>query len=493
MKKLLLAAFAAFATFSASAFEWDETGYYYPEEEPDSIWTEWEPFTTCDIEWAGLNAGFWTYDMEVKKRVSKDPNNHKWQWSFVNYFASKTDLTVEYDPDTKKVRIPVTRKGVNNIWDGEPLLTTDWNTFYGTEDPYSSWDEVDGKLNLWHIDYYPNQDMGDGTYEDKLYACGTHKIQMHGFVKYDVNIGIDELVDKFDHKVKLDFTTHPKDVCWELVNDLVLKYDTVLIDRIAADKKNPIAAAGEVDVTLKEGVNSIVAVSYDKKGNRVVSIKNVWCMPKDESNWKSIGKGKFTEDAVLGLGGDWNPTTMDVEIEENTSKAGLYRLVDPYKNLPSHWKDFTYGHGDRTDYLYIDASKPNEVVLGAYATGISDKQLGEAYLTSKAYEAKRLGKLKPEWINDCGKLNDNRITFPASTIGVRLPEYTAVLGQDLVYWVNNNGQFAIDLPNSGVDVIGTDTEGTVRYYNLQGLEVTNPVKGQMVIEVKNGKSRKVIL
>ncbi len=490
MKRLLIAAFAACA--SLSSYSWDETGYYYPEQEPDSIWTEWEHYTTCDLEWSGMNQGFWDYGMEVLKRVPKDPDNHKWQWALVKYFGAGHDLIVEYDPDKKKIRIPVMRKGINNIWDGEPMLTTDWNTFYGTEDPYSSWDEEDGRLLLWHIDYYPNQDMGDGTFEDKMYYSGTHKIQMHGFVKYDVQIGIDELVDGFDHKVRLDFTSHPKDVCWELVNDLVLKYDTVLLDRIADDRKNPVASAGEIDITLKEGVNSLVAISYDKEDNRVVSIKNVWCMPKDEANWKSIGKCMFTEDAVLGLGGEWKPTAMEVGIEENVSKAGFYRLVDPYKDLTAYWKDLAYVHGDRTDYLYIDASKPGEVVLAAYPTGISDSRLGEAYLTSKAYEAIRLGKLKPEWLGDCGKMEDGKITFPKASIGVRVPDYTAVTGSDLVYWVNNNGEFTVEIPESGIGSVETGGIASVRYYSLQGVEITKPAEGQMVIEVKAGRSRKIV-
>ncbi len=497
MKRLLIAAFAALASVQASsAFEWDETGYYYPEQEPDNIWTEWEPFTTCDIEWSGINQGFWSYDVEVKKRVSVDPENHKWQWCFVKqWLGSGADVIVEYDPDNNIFRIPVQRRGVNNVWDGEPHLLTDWRTYYGTDDPYSSWDPVDGILKIFEISFYPNQDLGDGTFGNKPTYYGTHNIYMHGFVKYDVNFGISELVDSFNQKLKVDFTTHPTDISWELVNDLVLPTDTVLIDRIALDKKNPMTEPGEIEITLKEGINSLVGISYDKDKKRVTSIKNIYCMPEDRENWKKLGTGIFTEDALTGLGSDdWHPLSMNVEIEENVNRPGFYRIVDPYRQLPATFGEFNYEHSGRTDYMYIDASRPNEVVLKAYATGIRENELGKAFLTSAAYEGKRMGKLKPEYIDYCGKLKEGVITFPGSSIGVRLPEYTKALGnKDIIYWVNRNDKFTIELPVlssvSEIEVSGTP-EAT--YYNLQGARVANPSKGDVLIEVSENGSRKVI-
>lgn len=47
------------------------------------------------------------------------------------------------------------------------------------------------------------------------------------------------------------------------------------------------------------------------------------------------------------------------------------------------------------------------------------------------------------------------------------------------------------LENSGVQGIESDTE-PARYYNLQGIEVTSPEKGELLIEVKGEKSRKII-
>lgn len=226
MKKLISALFLGAVAISTALaqggtrFEWDETGYYYPEQEPDDIWTDWEYFGTCDLEWSGLNAGFWTHDMKVNKRVSQDPENHKWQWQFEEYFAAGTPLIVEYDPDTKRFRIPIQRHGVNNMWDGEPFLATGWREFYGTDDPYSTWDDVNGKLNLFVMHYYPNQDQGDGTFADQSYAYGVDKFTFKGFTKYDVDIDIEECVSQKEVSIPLNMTVHPKNVSWELLPNM---------------------------------------------------------------------------------------------------------------------------------------------------------------------------------------------------------------------------------------------------------------------------------
>lgn len=494
MKKFFMsAAIACVAAIPAFAFEWDETGYLYPEEEPDDIWTEWEHYAIADHEWSGINAGFWSYDTEIKKRVSKDPENHKYQFAFVQYFAPGTDLVVEYDPDLQKFRIPIQQKGVRNIWDNEPFLCTDYETFYGQPDPYSSFDEVNGIINLWVVDYYPNQDNGDGTYSDKLYYCGTEKFYMKGFTKYDVAFDAPECVNSTELATTLTLTVHPKNVCYELINDYVQLRDTTVFEGVAERKLNPIEGTTEVNLTLKPGVNSLVCTSYDDKNKLVHSVCNIYCMPDEMDKWKSIGTGKFSEDAVLGLGGAWDVKEIDVEIQENIEKPGYYRLVNPYKDFPTHWTDLAYTHGEHNHYLYLDASKPKQVMLVQQPTGIYvDDNLQDAYLTSMAYEMKRAGKLQPEYTPYLGKLEDGKITFPEGSIGIRLPEYTKVLSEDLIYWVNNNGLFTVTLPVSGVEAVGVDAGDTeaAEYFTIQGVRVSEPADGELVIVRRAGKASK---
>lgn len=495
MKKIALAATMA-ALFVSSAFAAASHevvySYVYPEQEPDSIWTEWEDFTTCDVEWGEFDGGYFNYDMPVLKRVSKDPQNSKYQFAFIKWFPLGPTMVVEYDPATKHFRVPVQWRGANNAWDGEPHLTCGWREYFGTDDPYSTWDDVNGVMHLYTMSYYPNQDLGDGKYGNKPTTPVVDIIRMKGFTKYDVDIDIPECINQFTAKTGLNITPHPKNVSWELVNDLVLKTDTAIIDRIAADKKNLLPETAEIEMTFKEGVNTIVCISYDDKDQRVVSLREVYCMPGDEGNWKSIGNGYFVEDAIVELGSDFSSTRLKVEIQESGKKPGMYRLVNPYKGLPDVWDNFTYNHADHNHYLYIDASRANAVMLGAQPTGITDPRIGNAYLTSKAYEEKRIGKLQPDWIAYCGQLKDNKITFPKESVGIRVPSYTAPLGKDYIYWVNYNEDFAIELPSSGVDSIDVSEDVVPEYYNLQGLRINAPEDGEIVIVKRGGKTMKEV-
>lgn len=430
--------------------------------------------------------------MTVNKRVSKDPDNHKWQWQFEKYFGSGTPLVVEYDPETKIFRIPVQRRGVNNNWDGEPHLATGWRDFYGTDDPYSSWDDVNGILKLFVMSYYPNQDLGDGTFGNEPSWYGVDVFYFHGFTKYDVEIGIDECIVEKNVTIPLEMTVHPKDVSWELLDEYVNRYDTTKLEEIAARKANPIESSTEISVSLKEGVNSLVVSSYDNNNKLVSSIRNIYCMPEDADNWELRGTGKFTDDAVMGLGGNWEPTTVEVLVEENKAKPGYYRIKNPYEGIAAKWNDLNYDHQDHTHYLYFDASRPKQVIMESSALGVREEKLGAMYLTSKAYEEKRAGKLQPEYTAYLGKLEDGKITFPEGSIGIRLPEYTKPLTEDLIYWVNNNGEFMLELPSSGIEGIETADNETAEYFSLQGLRIDRPADGQMVIVRKGGKSFKTV-
>ena len=340
--------------------------------------------------------------------------------------------------------------------------------------------------------YYPNQDQGDGTFADQSYAYGVDKFTFKGFTKYDVDIDIEECVSQKEVSIPLNMTVHPKNVSWELLPEYVNPCDTVKLEEIAARNANPIDASTTVNVTLKEGVNTLVVSSYDNENKLVSSIRNLYCMPDDSENWEARGTGKFTDDAVLGLGGDWTPTTVEVLVEENKTKPGYYRIKDPYQGIVAKWNDLTYDHAGHTHYLYFDASRPKQVIMGPTALGVREEKLGAMYLTSKAYEEKRAGKLQPEYTAYLGKLENGKITFPTGSIGIRLPEYTKVMGTDLIYWVNNNDQFMLELPSSGIESIeGADNE-TAEYFSLQGLRIDRPADGQMVIVRKGGKSFKTV-
>lgn len=68
----------------------------------------------------------------------------------------------------------------------------------------------------------------------------------------------------------------------------------------------------------------------------------------------------------------------------------------------------------------------------------------------------------------------------------------AVYDQDLHGIGAKSDIVEVDETITGINAIIDSNDGAVRYFNLQGLPVLNPEKGQTVIEVKNGKAIKVV-
>lgn len=56
------------------------------------------------------------------------------------------------------------------------------------------------------------------------------------------------------------------------------------INAIAEAKANPLSESQAVTFTLTEGLNSIVAISYDRQDKRYVNVKEIYCMPVDAGN-----------------------------------------------------------------------------------------------------------------------------------------------------------------------------------------------------------------
>lgn len=58
-------------------------------------------------------------------------------------------------------------------------------------------------------------------------------------------------------------------------------------------------------------------------------------------------------------------------------------------------------------------------------------------------------------------------------------------------WMNNQTQIMFE--TSGVDEVEFDENEPVKYFNLQGVEIANPAKGQLVIKTQGSKAQKMIV
>ena len=74
----------------------------------------------------------------------------------------------------------------------------------------------------------------------------------------------------------------------------------------------------------------IVVVIADGEAKTVATTNFEYYGGGNANPWQSLGTGYYTDDALLTLFFDAQPPTYEVEIMENTTTPGIYRLIDPY-------------------------------------------------------------------------------------------------------------------------------------------------------------------
>lgn len=172
----------------------------------------------------------------------------------------------------------------------------------------------------------------------------------------------------------------------------------------------------------------------------------------DDGGWKSLGKGLFRDDLITVFY-IIDIYEFEVDVEESTSRPGLYRLVNPYKNYPVNPAD-----PDTEAYMEIDATDPDKVFFRRYDTGM-DWGNGNIYINSMAgdyYDKGTFDKAVEEGL--CGKLRDGAITFPQRTLLIA----DETMGSATRYQIaNTNGKFRLKLPGAPDLDVETAIKGKV--------------------------------
>lgn len=469
------------------------------EECDDSDWHDWQTWTTGTITYEeGFYGGMgYTHSIDVEKRVSRDPDNKAWQMRILNYHRNPPrdggldELIIQYDPVSKKIFIPTQDFGMRTAVEdkegvkGIPGYITGYTTFYPDRtSEVESFDEKEGFMRIHTLVYWDGILLDDGTRGRYVYTESIDSFKLDGFTDYNVNIVADACTDRTKQDIRFVFTEDPHDVCYGIIHGLATEES---IDAIAEAKTNPLAEPTTVGFELSEGLNSIVAISYDRQDKRYVNVKEVYCMPDDRESWNYIGIAEFTEDAISGLGSGMGVPRFEVGIEESVSRPGYFRLVNPYAEYVSRYEGLSH-HDGHEHYLYIDATVPTQVMLCQQHTGVVDENLGEIIITSKAYEAMQEGQMRIEYAKYLGKMESGVISFPAEAIGIKLPGYH----EGHIWWTNSSACFVVRLPESGVMSVNAEETSERAYYTLQGVRVSHPAKGEAYIMVGGGKAVKII-
>lgn len=232
----------------------------------------------------------------------------------------------------------------------------------------------------------------------------------------------------------------------------------------------------------------------------------------DEADYESIGMGKFTDCWINDR--FTTPVVEDEEVEvlQNKTNPSLIVIKDPYAS--DIWKQ--NGNVSKTGkgYIQFNIADPDWVEVtvltnSGYAEDMSEA--GDGSVTDDFYMTNTEGYLsflggdientKQEWalVGDVpSNLTGNTITI----LHQLFTDAEAPLSQSWWGHYDNNdkwieaerseGRLILPAGWSGVSDIVSDFDAPVKYYNLQGIELAAPVKGQLTIKKQGNKTVKFI-
>lgn len=253
---------------------------------------------------------------------------------------------------------------------------------------------------------------------------------------------------------------------------------------------------------------------------------DMWEFNADE--WEDGGTAEFTDAWLLPMLG------VNVDVQENgftsngqesfvynvnykVSKENkdIILLTNPY-GKGSIWTDEQFfineqieGYeeifniSDKDGYIYIDASNPDVVcVRGPIYSGYDSEINGKFYMWNDEGNYKYSYGYDDDTIEMLLEYYEQEVSYKDGNV---ITIYNCVFGcagsfDPLGGWLNNNGDAVVMTSyltlhpgENGVESVEFDSNAPVKYFNLQGVEIANPAKGQLVIKTQGSKAQKMIV
>lgn len=263
--------------------------------------------------------------------------------------------------------------------------------------------------------------------------------------------------------------------------------------------------------TMKDGVITIVSprfgaqpkgatYGYNWQGEYAAVITLPSGQPAEQ--WVSAGTATITDGFITpGYLGDPSAHEWTVQVEESTATKGLYRLVNPYttKECP------LAGRNKNADnaYIKIDASDPDIVVIEPQYAGFTAYHSGELinfYVGNDMgiYVADGVSK---DVLKGTASLADKIDKLVDGVINIKNPLFGKNATSEFGYeWTDGQGEpmgyaARIELGKATAisGVVDGGTHAPAEYYDLQGMRVTTPRKGNVYIKRYNNKVSKILV
>ena len=259
---------------------------------------------------------------------------------------------------------------------------------------------------------------------------------------------------------------------------------------------NRISNAGQVELSAEQGpgLYTIVAITFAENGTPLEwDYAEYTYTPSSNEGWTSLGEGEFKTDMFESLF-DINVPSYKVEVEINNDNPLLYRVVNPYgADCPYPELSIKAETEGFDTYLVFDATDAERVFFKPTNLGI-DTGGGWWIAVNDGYFTEEIDG-KNASSSSFGSLKDNVISFPKNSVIVTCSEISIFGGEDgNWYYGNSSGSLSLTLPaGSGVDSATTEANSKREYFNLQGVRLTAPENGTMVIERNGSKVTKKVI
>ncbi len=240
-------------------------------------------------------------------------------------------------------------------------------------------------------------------------------------------------------------------------------------------------------LTLPQGSILSMCATKDQSGSVIDGgyyfLKGNNSIIKENAEWETLGTTEFTDEfagPLFGYTGD--------KAKTGTVTVNKLKGVDIYK------MDGMIVMSPKTS-LIIDATDPDNVIVPGQKTEIITTGRGTTYFASASFTA-----IDPTAVAAKITLADGVFTIDGKTSRWNWPEWTVTNADGTTtdnrgsWYYGNEAKSTLTLPsgNSSVSEI-VENNAPVEYFNLQGVKVSEPAKGQLVIRRQGAKATKVVI
>lgn len=292
------------------------------------------------------------------------------------------------------------------------------------------------------------------------------------------------------------------------VFQMPFRYDAVINDLVYLDSFDVTFNAEEGTLEFPQdhgidwaGYDSMVPIMENYKGSICCyDLGAAWKFNPQaslEGEWEFIGNVTFVDPwlvPAMNLNNEEN--SYMVEFEQKVDEPTVYRLVNPYKSGPVAGYNGYEGDG----YIVFDIADPEHVIFRAADAGFENWAIIGGIYNFYCYNALGyMAELYPDYTVEelvtqfdyipntrytdnkviLGSMTQNGATVYDANFGFQLNPF----GGNFFQGIKMTGSITFPLWfDAAVGAIAVDENANVEYYNLNGIRISNPQPGQLVIK-----------